>query len=166
MLTLTRPWQFNAERARDADRFSDVGSTDWYYPYVGNAVTLSWVQGYSDGTFKPNKSVNRVEALKMSMWAYGIENYLSNKDYNWIDVETNAWYSPYFISAEDKKLLPMEHIKRPTVNPPIPGSYYYPNSCMARGEVAELLYRIKAMSDNNVASFTTELLPTNIPASN
>jgi hypothetical protein len=50
--------------------FSDV-TTDWYAKYVCYAKEMGWVNGYSDGTFKPASTVNKVEALKMIIQAYG-----------------------------------------------------------------------------------------------
>ncbi len=45
--------------------FTDVEPSDWYAPYVEAAKDIGVVEGYEDGTFRPNDSINRVEALKI-----------------------------------------------------------------------------------------------------
>ena len=39
--------------------FSDVKSGDWFYPYVTELVEAGDVNGYEDGTFRPNDSITR-----------------------------------------------------------------------------------------------------------
>jgi uncharacterized repeat protein (TIGR01451 family) len=45
--------------------FSDVDPEEWYYPYVLVAKTRGYISGYADGTFHPNASATRAEALTM-----------------------------------------------------------------------------------------------------
>lgn len=42
--------------------FNDVKSADWFYPQVSAAQSVGYIQGYPDGTFKPNQSISREEA--------------------------------------------------------------------------------------------------------
>lgn len=51
--------------AEGTDRFKDVKSTDWYSGAVQKAVEYNLVKGYEDGTFAPNKTMTREEALTM-----------------------------------------------------------------------------------------------------
>jgi|GEM_PF-6485717 len=41
--------------------FSDVGSRDWFAADLARAITAGYISGYSDKSFKPNKSINRQE---------------------------------------------------------------------------------------------------------
>lgn len=41
--------------------FRDVAESSWYYAYVVGAVQYGWINGYSDGTFRPNASITRAE---------------------------------------------------------------------------------------------------------
>lgn len=41
--------------------FSDIASSDWYYTAVTSAVSYGWINGYSDGTFKPMATITRAE---------------------------------------------------------------------------------------------------------
>lgn len=45
--------------------FSDINSGHWVSPYVKKAFELGIIQGFEDGTFRPEISVNRVEFIKM-----------------------------------------------------------------------------------------------------
>ena len=45
--------------------FSDVPATAWYAPYVAFAQKYGLVNGYSDGTFRPEQPVSRAELVKL-----------------------------------------------------------------------------------------------------
>ncbi|MCM3749818.1 S-layer homology domain-containing protein [Paenibacillus pasadenensis] len=45
--------------------FSDVSAEAWFAPQVGAAVQAGYVKGFPDGTFRPNKPLNRTEAAVM-----------------------------------------------------------------------------------------------------
>ena len=51
--------------------FSDVKYTDWFAPYVKAAVTGGLVEGYIDGSFRPNNNVSYEEAVTMLLRALG-----------------------------------------------------------------------------------------------
>jgi hypothetical protein len=161
LLTETSPLPFEPGRAGGADRFPDVNSNDWFYAYVGNAVTLSWVEGYPDGTFRPHSPVNRVEALKMALWGFNIDHYSRDTGWAWSDVVPGTWYFPYFFAALDKNLLPLAHARYSTLEGGMPSNFYYPDGCMNRAEVVELLSRARAMRDHGLQSYTDNLQPFN-----
>ena len=41
--------------------FSDVTTSDWFYDVVVGSIQYGWINGYSDGTFRPNNTITRVE---------------------------------------------------------------------------------------------------------
>ena len=45
-------------------KFSDVGGA-WYTKYINLAAELNIVNGYADGTFRPNNLITRAEAMKI-----------------------------------------------------------------------------------------------------
>jgi hypothetical protein len=45
--------------------FSDVNGTEWYADSVAKASALGLITGYTDGTFRPNATVTRAEAVTM-----------------------------------------------------------------------------------------------------
>ena len=46
--------------------FSDVTSSHWAAKYINFAATRGWVNGYADGTFKPNNSITRAEVAAVT----------------------------------------------------------------------------------------------------
>src|SRR3972149_3837984 len=50
--------------------FSDV-KKEWFSSYICYSKSKGWVSGYSDGSFKPNNTVTKMEALKMLIQARG-----------------------------------------------------------------------------------------------
>ena len=60
--------------------FTDVSASHPYYSAIAKAVGLGWVNGYEDGTFKPDGSITRAEAAKV------VNRALSRTpDKEWID---------------------------------------------------------------------------------
>lgn len=43
--------------------FSDLNSSHWAYQYIATASSAGWIQGFSDGTFRPNQRITRAEAM-------------------------------------------------------------------------------------------------------
>ena len=41
--------------------YTDVSANAWYYTYVAQATTYGWIDGYPDGSFRPNNSITRAE---------------------------------------------------------------------------------------------------------
>lgn len=73
--------------------FSDVHD-EWFAQYVCAAKRLGWVNGYSDGSFGPDRSINRAEAMKILVIAFGgdTRNIPARMP---TDVRTAAWYYTY-----------------------------------------------------------------------
>ncbi|MAE68690.1 hypothetical protein CL635_02695 [bacterium] len=49
-------------------RFTDVRKGDWYEPFVNDALSYEFVEGYEDGTFRPGQSITRAEASKIVLF--------------------------------------------------------------------------------------------------
>lgn len=50
-------------KAYGEDMFKDVNKRHWAYDYVENMINLGLMDGYSDGTFRPNDKVNTADVL-------------------------------------------------------------------------------------------------------
>ncbi len=84
-------------------KLSDVGNSDYkeaIYFLFGEGV----VGGYGDGTFRPEKNINRAEFLKIIIQSR-YEDELKQRNYNkkcFDDItDKNAWYVPYACFAQD-----------------------------------------------------------------
>nr|WP_246281241.1 S-layer homology domain-containing protein [Saccharibacillus qingshengii] len=69
--------------------FSDVKTSHWAYSAVQKAVAKGYVDGYTNGTFKPDASVTRAEFVKMVVVAMKLDT----KD------AAGKWYTPYVNAA-------------------------------------------------------------------
>lgn len=61
--------------------FVDVKSSDWYAGYLALAEKQALVQGYPDKTFRPEKTISRVEATAIIVRALGLEDVTRQKEY-------------------------------------------------------------------------------------
>lgn len=111
--------------------FKDV-KTDWYAPYVCYAKKQNWIQGYSDGSFKPGNTVNKVEALKMLFKVYGEDltegTKVNSLPYN--DLDRAAWYSIYVWKAVQLGILEESATSK-----------FNPDALRTRGDMAYELYQ-------------------------
>ncbi|MCX6807334.1 MAG: S-layer homology domain-containing protein, partial [Patescibacteria group bacterium] len=64
------------------------------------------ISGYSDNTFRPDRSVTRAEALKIMMKALDIPlSYQNAQTVYFNDVDPNAWYRQYVQTARDLSVI-------------------------------------------------------------
>jgi len=54
--------------------FSDIRESDWYATTVKKLVDMGGINGYPDGTFKPNNQITRAEFTKILVSALGYDN--------------------------------------------------------------------------------------------
>lgn len=53
--------------------FSDVKNIDWHYGYVEKAAKMGMIQGYPDGTFRPEQVLSRQEMITITVQAMGLK---------------------------------------------------------------------------------------------
>lgn len=63
--------------------FSDVPTGAWYTDYVCYAKLMEIIQGYGDGTFRPDNSVLIWEAIKIALWVFGIQTREERSQEEW-----------------------------------------------------------------------------------
>lgn len=56
--------RFDSGAYSGADKFSDVGG-HWAAELINRAAAKGWILGYSDGSFKPDQSITRAEAMTL-----------------------------------------------------------------------------------------------------
>lgn len=113
--------------------FPDVPADEWYSKYVCTAENQGWVYGYPDGYFRPEKTINEVESLK-----------ILGEVLDWEKPELSddaEWYEPYLIPAQEIKIVPKEDIAAE----------------MTRGDMAELIYRNSAVETLDATYFDPQL---------
>lgn len=83
-----------------AAAFSDVSPSDQYYAAITYLEDHDVIQGYGDGTFKPDNEVTRAEAMKMILIGSGVEiPEYGTYEFPFSDLENDAWYLPYLHEA-------------------------------------------------------------------
>lgn len=127
-----------AEKTPDAASrlcFPDVQPGSWYEPYVCDAAKHHYVEGYSDGTFRPERPVTRVEALKMITTVLGIPvpelSQRARDVVKFVDVSFSAWYTKYLYLAFTRGILPIEGQDGPR---------FFPDQPLLRGEAAAYIF--------------------------
>lgn len=109
--------------------FLDVAHTEWYANYICIASRKGVIEGYRDGTFKPAAQINFAEAAKIIVEGLG---YGTNSSL--------IWYERYVRFLESKNAIPTS-IK----------SF---EQKITRGEMAEIIYRLKAnVTDKGSATY-------------
>lgn len=74
--------------------FTDVDTKHQFAEAITYLKENGIIAGYDDGSFKPEKTVSRVEALKMIIAGLDI-NIAENDDIDFPDTESPSWYSPF-----------------------------------------------------------------------
>lgn len=90
----------------DTEYYSDVDDDAWYYEYVTYASKKDYIEGYGDGTFRPNDDINRAEALVILFRIAGEEDYdYDSGDIDFNDVETYDWFAWAVVLADDLNIV-------------------------------------------------------------
>ena len=88
-----------------APEFSDIGPGDTNYIAINYLREKGIIQGYEDGTFKPDQEVNRAEALKIVMGAVEGRDTENPAEFNFEDVKTGEWFYSYVEKAWNNYLV-------------------------------------------------------------
>lgn len=125
--------------------FPDVLKEDWYFSYVMAAKELGVVSGYGDGKFRPTNTVNLAETLKMLFTAGSVSlpNVTSNV---FVDVLKNDWFSPYALYAREHNIVLADDYGAAS-----------PSQSMTRGALAEVVYRMMIVKNNDGEAFPLHL---------
>lgn len=89
-----------ASIAHAAD-FSDVPQSHDNYLAVKYLVDEGVVKGYADGTFKPEKLVNRAEALKIILESGKVQATQEVAEMPFKDINPSDWFVKYLVKAKE-----------------------------------------------------------------
>ncbi|EKD93330.1 MAG: amidase, partial [uncultured bacterium] len=119
--------------------FTDVELDAWYAPYIEVAKWAGMIQGYDDGSFRPNAKINRVEAIKILIEGVlkgelildptqGLLANFNLKQNPFTDVDLDQWYAKYVLYAYTNSIV---------------SGYgegmFKPDQSMSRGEFAKVV---------------------------
>lgn len=116
-VSYTPPAQTQTPAPDTSKSFTDV-SAHWAEENIKSLASKGIINGFEDGSFKPDKAVTRAEFVTMVVKALGLTS-TSNAEF--ADVASGSWYESYIKSAvaanlvsgmPDGSFAPNENIKR------------------------------------------------------
>lgn len=129
---ITNPFLINSTRLQECVReemrgremeyvfYTDVQKDDWFAPAVCLATVQQIINGYPDKTFRPANYVSFVEAAKI------IGNVFS---FSVTETPGENWFEPYVRKLSERNAIPT--------------SVSTLGETITRGEMAEMIYRLK-----------------------
>lgn len=109
--------------------FNDVSPNEWYTKYICGAKSFGIIQGYIDNTFKPDKYISLVEALKIVLKTF-------NFSYK---VEILPWYYDLIDVASQYNFIPLDFVDF--------------NQNVNRGQMADIITRILKYNAGELATY-------------
>ncbi len=114
------------EDVQNNGMFPDIKDGEWYVTFVITCANLGIINGYPDGYFRPQNTVNTAEFLKMLTLTFDLD---TNLAYSYADVNSNDWFAAYAGTAKKYELFPDRSI------------YLKPSDNLTRTEVAIAIYQ-------------------------
>lgn len=103
--------------------YPDIDQDAWYSPFICIATKENIVAGYPDGTFRPSSNINFAESSKIISNSFGLEFTLENES-------EDLWYAEFIHDLEASSAIPST-IDSPEID-------------LTRGDMSEMVYRLKA----------------------
>jgi len=79
------------------NNFSDVSESDWFNNAISTLANAGVLNGYTDGTFKPNAYITRAELVKIAVSFYGTQ---AGKSTHFSDASEH-WATDFIAAAEE-----------------------------------------------------------------
>lgn len=95
--------------------FRDINSSHWAYKYVIELTTNKVINGYTDGTFKPENTITRAEFIKLVVMA-ALPEWIDTDD---AESDFEHWASKYIWIAERYGLISAGVVNLKNIDEPI-----------------------------------------------
>lgn len=132
-----------ADLADAESPFPDMGATHGLRQYVIYAQHHQIVSGYPDGTYRPDNTTTRGEAIKMLLNINEVIASGSDLTWHYQDVDNSDPLAAYIYTARDQKVIPNKY-KTKTVAI---------GEKITRGEVAEMMYRLLMIREQQLQQY-------------
>ena len=120
--------------------FTDINSSHWAYDSVINLAEKFILNGYLDGTFKPESNITRAEFAKIIVSATGSVDPYALSTFK--DVNSGDWYYSYVSTAYS-----MGYITG------YPDSSFRPNDNITRADICTIVNRVLKAENTSVTVF-------------
>ena len=89
---------FGTMTAMASQLYPDLAPNHWCYKKIMEFVDKGYIDGYEDGTMRPNQTITRAEYVKVVNNFFGFKND-GETDKKFSDVSDDAWYAKYVYTA-------------------------------------------------------------------
>ncbi len=121
--------------------FPDVPATYWAVQPIATLQCRGIVEGFPDGTFRPDGAVTRAQFVKMLILTMGLNT--SEATTPFTDVAAGAWYAPYVAAAVRADLVQG-----------VSSTMFAPDQPITREQMAVLLARALHLTKTGTLHFT------------
>lgn len=125
--------------------FTDINSSHWAYDSVINLAEKFILNGYLDGTFKPESNITRAEFAKIIVSATGSVDPYALSTFK--DVDNGDWYYSYVSTA-----YTMGYITG------YPDGSFRPNNNITRADICTIVNRVLKAEKASVSAFKDDSL--------
>lgn len=105
-------------------KFTDLQKNHWAYNNITESVNKEYFEGYDDGTFQPERSVSRSEAITLLARVLNLDEDVSSYPFNDTD---DSWSHGYIGAAYENGILDKDDY----------GTHFKPNEATTRVELAK-----------------------------
>lgn len=117
--------------------FNDLEEDAWYMNYIFIAKSKEIINGYDDGSFRPDENINLAETLKIYLECLNVKEYPDPSSLDFADVNNEGWYAKYVAYAHALETL--------NINA---NNEIFPDKKLTRGDFAEIAYRLQNAHNN------------------
>lgn len=128
--------------AEQTVNFKDLNENHWAYSAIAEMKNLNIINGFNDGTFKPNEPVTREQFAKILVLAFNIPKQSSTIS-SFADVPLNCWAYQYIDAA--KQYFTIYNFNN--------AQYFNGNDNIKREDVAVAIVKVMLL-DNQTPDFT------------
>lgn len=117
--------------------FSDVAPGSTFYNYIETLYNAGIINGYNDGTFRPNSNVTRGQLSKMATLAFSFNEPVSGQTF--ADVAPGSTFYTYIQRLAGRNIISGYPCGGP--GEPCVGNlpYFRPNNNVTRGQIAKII---------------------------
>lgn len=108
--------------------FADVSGSSASYDAIKYVKDKEIFGGYTDGTFKPDQVISRVEVLKVALKTANRPLLQTTGMLSFIDIDANGWYIPYIATAQQNGITQGYN-----------GGFFKPHQNVTRAEFLKIL---------------------------
>lgn len=124
--------QLDPEFWQDPMPYSDVYKLAYYAQAIRDLTIAGTIEGYSDGTFRPDRPINRAEFFKVSLFEFLSNDEITIDEYQqYIDLSEKDWHYQYIQLASKLGIAEGDKIGR-----------FHPEQTITRLEALQSIFNI------------------------